>query len=283
MKRAHFLVIAVLLLAGCSRGLDHRVDGSSEAGYRASLAKIRKASSDSDMKRLEDAIRVLAVTDVSIGFEGGILGALRKLEGKPVESLAEFVMTQVDGRTGREILAEADKRKRDQAEKQLAAVEAEMARLKKAKAEKEAAKDFLAKIQIAEPRIAVTGTGAGRTGILDFKVVNGSEEALASLFLRAAVTGSEGRVLLADEFNYRASPPIGVGQTREVRLPSSAPNKWNSPELAQHVELGLQLQVENAVTTGGSRLAASFTAKDADRLALLERDHPVLQALVGTK
>jgi hypothetical protein len=278
-----FVFAAALLLASCGGGLDQKFDGTSEAAYRASLDKARKGSNPDEVKQLEDAIRILAVSDVSIGFEGGILGALDKMRGKTPESLADLVLAQVNGRTGREVIAAAATRKRDQADRDLATAKVEIAKLKKARAEKEAAREFLAKVEIQEPRIAILGSGAQRMGVLDFKVVNGSEEVLSSLFLRAAVTGAEGKVLLTDEFTYRASPPIAAAQMREVRLPSSSPNKWNSPQLAKEEKLGLALQVENASTASGSKLASSFTQKDAERLAQLEKQQPQLEALVAAK
>lgn len=280
MNRA-ILFVAALVLSACGGGLDQKLDGTSEATYRASLDKVRKGSSPEQVKQLEDALRVLAISDVSIGFEGGILGAMEKMRSKTPESLADTVLAAVNGRTGREVIAAAAARTKEQAAKQLAAAKAEMAVLKKARAEKEAAREFLARVEIQEPRIAILGAGAQRMGVLDFKVVNGSEETLSALFLRAVVTGAENKVLLIDEFTYRAAPPIAAQQTREVRLPSSAPNKWNSPELAKQAQLALRLQVENAATPAGSKLAASFTQKDVNRLALLETQQPQLEALAA--
>jgi hypothetical protein len=282
MNRA-ILLAAALLLASCGGGLDQKFDATSEAAFRASLDKARKGSNPEEVKQLEDAIRVLAVSDVSIGFEGGILGALDKLRGKAPESLADLVLAQVNGRTGRDVIAAAGARKHDQADRELGVAKAEISKLKKARAEKEAAREFLAKVEIQEPRIAILGSGAQRMGMLDFKVVNGSEETLSSLLLRASVTGAEGKVLMTDEFTYRASPPIAAAQVREVRLPSSSPNKWNSPELAKEERLGLALQVENASTASGSKLATSFTQKDAERLASLEKQQPQLEAMVAAK
>jgi hypothetical protein len=281
LPRALFFSIALGLLAGCSSGLDQKFDAPTEASYRASLERLRKHASPEEVKQVEDALRVLAVPDVSIGFEGGILGALEKLRGQRVDTLGEAVSAQVDGRTGRDIVAVAKVRLKQEAEKQLQAEKAEMAKLERAKGEKEAAREFLAKVEIQEPRIAILGTDAQRMGVLDFKVANGSEETLASLFLRASVAGADGKILFTDEFTYRASPPIAAGQVRDVRLPSNSPNKWNSPELAKQSQLGLQLQVENASTLAGSKLAASFTQKDAERLAMLAKHKPKLEALVA--
>lgn len=277
------LLAACLALAACSSGLDQKLDGSSDARYRTSLGKVRNSLSDEDRKQLDESLRILAVSDVSIGFEGGILGAVDKLRATPLAELGEPLMAQVNGRTGREIVAAAKVRMRDQAERQLASAKVEIDKLTRARKEKEAARDFLAKVEITEPRIGIVGADGQRMAMIDFKVANGSEEVLASLFLRATVSGADGKVLMTDEFTYKASPPIAAGQVRDVRLPSSSPNKWNSPELAKQAQLALQLQVENAATLAGSKLAASFTQKDADRLALLEKQKPVLEALVAAK
>ncbi|WP_171094287.1 DUF6694 family lipoprotein [Usitatibacter rugosus] len=277
------LLASTLALAACSGGLDQKLDGSSEAAYRTSLNKVRNSVSEEDRKQLDESLRILAVSDVSIGFEGGILTAVDKLRSTPLTELAEPLMPQVNGRTGRDIVAAAKLRMKEQAERQLATSKIEIEKLTRARKEKESARDFLAKVEILEPRIAIVGTDAQRMGILDFKVSNGSEEVLSSLFLRATVKGADDKVLMTDEFTYKASPPIAAGQVRDVRLPSSSPNKWNSSELAKQAQLALQLQVENAATLAGSKLAASFTQKDADRLALLEKQKPVLEALVAAK
>ena len=90
-------------------------------------------------------------------------------------------------------------------------------------------------------------------------------------------------MLVTDEFTYRASPPIAPAQVRGVRLPNSTPGKWNTPQLAKTADLALQLSVENATTAGGQKLATSFTQKDADRLALLGKQKPQLEALAAGK
>ncbi len=272
-----------LALSACTRGLDYKVDGSSEAAFKSSVQKIRDSASGEDVQLLEESIRVLAVPDMQIGFEGGILGAMEKMRAKNLESIAEIVLPQVNGKSGREIVSAAQKRMRDQARKQLAVQDAELDKLRKARAEKDSAREFLARIEILDPRLAVVGVSPMRSAILDFKVRNGSEEALASLFLRASVTGANNEVLLTDEFTYRASPPIAADQVREVRLPSSSPSKWNTPQLAGQATLSLKLQVENAATSAGTKLATSFTQMDEARLALLEKQKPELEAIVKGK
>ena len=103
-----------------------------------------------------------------------------------------------------------------------------------------------------------------------------------SVVLHAIVSGG-GAPLLEDEFTYRASPPIAADSVRDVRLPSTDPRKWNSPELAKQAELSLALTAENATTPAGTRLAANFGRKDAARLASLEALRPRLASLAAER
>ena len=282
LKRV-ILLSVVLLLCACTRGLDVPLDAKNEESFRLSLAKVRQSTSEDEAKQLDDALRVLAITNVSIGFEGGILGAIDKIAKNSPEVLSQDLLALVNGKTGREVLTMADKRRKEEAAKELAAESVEITKLVKARGEKEGAREILAKIAIDEPRIAVSGSGTSRMGIVDFQVRNTTEEALASLALRATVLGEDGKELFTDEFNYKPAAPIMPNETRAVRLPSSAPGKWNSPQLEKQAQLKLALSVENAATPSGNKLAASFGQKDADRLALLEKQKPRLEAFVNAK
>jgi hypothetical protein len=282
LKRV-ILLSVVMMLAACTHGLDVPLDAKNEESFRLSLAKARQSTSAEEAKQLDDALRVLAISNVSIGFEGGILGAMDRIAKNSPEVLSQDLLAQVDGKTGREVIAMAGKRRKDEAQKQLAAANAEITKLAKARSEKEGARDFLAKIAIDNPRMVMSGSGTSRMGIVDFEVRNTTEEALASLALRATVAGEDGKELFTDEFNYKPSAPIMPSEARPVRLPSSAPGKWNSPQLEKQTELKLALTVENAATPMGVKLATNFSRKDADRLALLEKQKPQLEAIVNGK
>ena len=161
MKRILCLIIAVLL-AACSSGLDRKLDGTSEKLFDASLASMKKSAKPDEVARLDDALLVLAISNVSIGFEGGILGAMKKiLRTKSPEQLAEQLMPVVDGMTGREIIKAGQKRKKDEAMKQLASADIEMAKLLKLREENTSTKGIFAPIQILEPTLRFNSIGIG--------------------------------------------------------------------------------------------------------------------------
>ncbi|MBL8515877.1 MAG: hypothetical protein JNM76_02815 [Betaproteobacteria bacterium] len=277
-----WLVVAPLMsvLAACSSGLDQKIDASSDAAFASSLANIRNSAKPEEVAALEAALRALAVTDVSIGYEGGIVGALEKLQAQPVAQLRDRFEAAANGKAGRAIIAAAAKRKKEQAGRELPLVEQELAKLAKLGAEREAGKDILDKIEIQLPRFGYQPTPTGKLAMLEFKVANNTDQKLTSLFLRgSAIDPGSQKVLFVDDINYKLPTGLAPGETKDIRLPYSQPGKWNAPDIAQRSEVELGIEVVNAETRPGAKLVAHFTHKDAERLAQLEVQKPLLEAM----
>ena len=283
MKRL-FCVIALLVLAACSGGLDRKLDGSSEKKFEASLEKIKKSAKPEDVAKLDEALLVLAVTDVSIGYEGGILGALKKLgAAKTPEQLAETLMPIVDGMTGRDVIAAGQKRKTAEATRQLAGTEKEIAGLAAMRDENNRSKAALQGIEVIEPTLRFNSVGPEKISVMDFKVRNGTATGLTYLFLRGTVAeAAGGKELHSDDINYKLSEsPLLPGETKAFRLPSSARGKWNAPNIWGKDNLSFRIDVVNAEDLAGKKMSTSFTHKDAARLALLEGNREALKKMLA--
>ena len=277
-------ILIALTLAACSSGLDRKIDGTSERTFETSLASMKKSAQPEEVARLDEALLVLAISNVSIGFEGGILGALKKITlARSPEQLADQLMPIVNGMTGREIIGTGQKRKKDEAGKQLAKIEREMAQLAALREENTSTKGILAPIVILEPTLRFNSIGPQKMSVMDFKVKNGSDVALTNLYLRGTVTESaSGKVLFSDDFNYKLSAaPLMQGETKVIRLPNSTYGKWNAPEIWGKENLGFTIEVVNAENLAGQRLAASFTRKDGERLVALEANKQALAKMLG--
>ena len=282
MKTFLAILIAFMLVA-CSSGLDRKLDGSNEKTFETSLAAMKKSAKPAEVAQLDEALLVLAISNVSIGFEGGILGALKKITAtKSPEQLADQLMPIVDGLTGREIIKAGQKRKHDEAAKQLAAIEIEVAQLTKLREENASTKGILAPIQILEPTLRFNSIGPQKMSVMDFKVKNGSDIALTFLYMRGTVTESAtGKVLFSDDINYKLrAEPLLQGETKAFRLPNSTNGKWNAPEVWGKENLGFTIEIVNAENLAGQRLAASFTAKDSERLVTLAANKQTLAKML---
>ncbi len=279
-----FLAILIaLMLAACSSGLDRKLDGSNDKTFETSLAAMKKSAKPAEVAQLDEALLVLAISNVSIGFEGGILGALKKITAtKSPEQLADRLMSIVDGQTGREIIKAGQKRKHDEATKQLAAIETEVAQLTKLREENASTKGILAPIQILEPTLRFNSVGPQKMSVMDFKVKNGSDIALTFLYMRGTVTESAtGKVLFSDDINYKLrAEPLLQGETKAFRLPNSTNGKWNAPEVWGKENLGFTIEIVNAENLAGQRLAASFTTKDSERLVTLAANKQTLAKML---
>ena len=283
MKKILSLLI-VFTLTACSSGLDGKLDGSSEKAFETSLARMKKSARPDDVARLDDALLVLAISNVSIGFEGGIVGALKKISvASSPEQLADQLMPIINGMSGREIIKAGQKRKTEEAAKQLARIEIEVSQLTKLRDEKASTKGILAPIQILEASLRFNSIGPQKMSVMDFKVKNGSDVALTYLYLRGTVTeaGSK-KVLFSDDINYKLSAePLQPNETKALRLPNSTHGKWNAPEIWGKENLGFSIEVVNAENLAGQRLAASFTHKDNERLATLEANKQALTKMIA--
>lgn len=277
-------ILIALALAACTSGLDRKIDGSTEKSFDTSLANMKKSAKAEDIARLDDALLVLAISNVSIGFEGGILGAMKKISGsKSPEQLADQLMSIVDGMTGREIIKAGQKRKKDEATKQLAKVETEIAKLTALREEYAGTRGILAPIRILEPALRFNSVGSQKMSVMTFTISNGSDIGLTYLYLRGTVTdAATGKALFSDDINYKLSAaPLLPGESKTLRLPNSAPGKWNAADIWGRENLGFTIAVVNAENLAGQKLAASFTAKDAERMALLEANKLVLTQMLA--
>ena len=279
-----YSIMLVLILAACTSGLDRKIDGSSEKTFEASLAAMKKSAKPEEVARLDDALLILAISNVSIGFEGGILGAMKKIStAKSPEQLADQLMPVVNGMTGREIIAAGRKRKKDEATKQLANVENEMTQLTKLREEHASTKGILSPIEILEPSLRFNSVGPQKMSVMDFKVKNGTDVELTNLYLRGTVKESAtGKVLFSDDINYKLrAAPLLQGETKALRLPNSTHGKWNSPEIWGKENLVFTIDVVNAENLAGQRLAAAFMHKDSQRLVALEADKQALGKMLA--
>ena len=274
-------MIAMALVA-CSSGLDRKIDGTTEKTFETSLAAMKKSATADEAARLDDALLVLAISNVSIGFEGGILGAFKKISAvKRAELLTDQLMPVVDGMSGREIIKAGQKRKEDEIAKQLGRIETEIAKLTKQRDEYASTKGILAPIRIVEPRLRFNRVGSQKMSVIDFTVNNSSDIALTYLYLRGIVAEkATGKALFTDDINYKLSAaPLMQGESKTLRLPHASPDKWNAPAVWGNENLVFRIDVVNAENLAGQKLAAAFTHKDIERMSALEDDKVALMQM----
>ncbi|MBL8512579.1 MAG: hypothetical protein JNJ55_01200 [Betaproteobacteria bacterium] len=279
-------IVVLLSLTACTKGLDRKINGTSESNFETSLAEIKKKANAEEVAQLDQALIALAVNDVSIGYEGGIALAFQKLAAsKTPEQLASTLMGTVDGKTGREVVEMGRQRLKSEGNKQLAAGDKEIAILKQMRDENLAKRAALEGIEVFDATIRFSSVGPERLSVVDFKVRNGTSTGLSHLYLRGmALDPASGKPLATEDFNYKLSEsPLLPGDTKSIRLPQGTRSKWNHPDIWGKEPLNFKVEVANAENLAGQKLTTAFTARDQARLDQLEANKKSLGALIGTQ
>jgi hypothetical protein len=198
------------------------VDGTSEESLKKSLEKVRAGLPENDREKLDQAIQDIAFEDLGLddllvaGKTGDALG------------LAEKIRQTLDGKTGAEILAQAQeiRAERERKEREQALQEIQELR-SKASAAEQAAKELKA-FQILRSRFYKRPQRYGRPEpIIELTVVNGTKFAISRAYFRGTIASS-GRAVpwLRDEFNYSISGGLEPGERATWKLAPNTFSDW---------------------------------------------------------
>ncbi len=267
MRSALVILAAVSsLLIGCTQPLDIRIDGSSQEAYKKSLAAIKAKLSPEETKKLEEAMQIV-VFSAMVPAEGGLFAMMAAMND-PEKTIATMLAT-VNGKTPRELIAQADAKIKERTKEELKSVVSEIAELEKRKADAGKAKVFLSGIVVADPKFYWSG-GYYPEPVIDLKVTNNSGIALSRLFFHGVVS-TPGRTIpwIAEDFNYEISGGLEHGETKHLRLAPNRFAKWGNDETQGRKDLVFTVTVVNASDAGKKKLAGEFGKGDEERLSKL--------------
>lgn len=255
------------LLIGCTQPLDTRIDGSSKEAYEKSLKAIKAKLSQEETKKLEEALQVVAVPAMLQPGEGGLVGMLAAL--KDPEKTFEKMLAEVNGKTPRELIAQADAKIKERAKEELKSVVSEIAELEKRKAGAEKAKELLSKITTTDPRY-YWSSGFLPAPVIDFNLTNNSGVALSRVYFHGVVSTPGRSIAWIDkDFNYELPGGLENGETKHLRLSPNMFSGWGERETQGRKDLVLTITVVNAAGADKKKLAEEFGKSDAERLSKL--------------
>lgn len=260
------IVLAALLLAGCTGPLDTKLDASSQDAYTRSINAIKAKLAPEETKKFEEALRVVAFS--TIPTEGGLIGMIAAMKD-PEKAIANMLST-VNGKTPREIIALANAKVAERAKEELKSVIAEIATLEKNKAEAGKAQAVLALITVTSPRYYWGGSEYYRTPRIELTVTNNTGMALSRLYFHGIVS-TPGRTIpwIEESFNYTVPGGIEHGETTRLLLAPNRYSKWGAGETQGRTDLVFTVTAVNADNAEKKPIAAEFDKDDAERLTKL--------------
>lgn len=210
------IVIACIVLAGCS---DPKIDASSDEAMNASVGKVRESLPEAKRKEFDEAIQVLAFSQIDIKdlFAARATG-VGNLEGKVRQSL--------DGKTGDQVIAEAERVRAERKERERQQAIDEIRELEEEFAKVEDAREQLKKFKVIRSRFHMREREfMGKQPIIELTVKNGTGQAVSRGYFEGTLASPDRSVPWhQDTFNYSISGGLEPGEEASWSL---APNMFS--------------------------------------------------------
>lgn len=218
MRQKLLFLALVLLLAGCS---DPKIDASSDEAMEKSVEEIRKDLPKDRKKAFDEALQIVALRDLDLKdlFEDGMLGT-KKSTAKIREAL--------DGKTGEEVIAEAEKVKKEREKRAKEGALQKVAELEAKKEKAEKAKKHLARFTVISARFYKQERKyLGEEPIIELTVKNGTPHAVSRAYFKGTLASPNRSVpWLVDTFNYEISGGLEPGEEATWSLVPNIFSEW---------------------------------------------------------
>lgn len=255
------------ILAGCN---DPKIDASSDETMKTSVEKVRESLPDKKRKDFDEAIQVLAFSQIDLKdiFAEGAAGA-GNLEGKVRQSL--------DGKTGEQVIAEAERVRTERKERELQQALEEIRELEAKRTKSESAREQLKKFQVIRSRFYMREQEyRGEQPIIELTVKNGTDKAVSRAYFEGTLASPDRSVPWhQDSFNYSISGGLEPGEEASWSLAPNMFSDWgriDSPDDAVFTVTVEQLDGADGKPLYSTR---EFGQRERERLGKLKKKYGV--------
>lgn len=271
-----FVVPMMLLgLAACSE-TERTIDATSDESLRRSVSEISATLSSPDREKFEEAVALMAISSNVEAFSN-ILALFGSGDSNPPAERQVVAESQsLHGKTAAQVLELADARRMAILERQLDAVERDIAALKREIEQEEQSAKALAeitdKIEITSPRFRIQRDRFSSEPVVEFNIANVSDRALKRVFFRGLLE-TPGRSVpwVDEEFNYEIRGGLEPGESRHLALAPNMFSPWGDAELEGKEGLVLTVEVLGIEDASGERLKPKTKFGGIDRRARAAR------------
>jgi PBP1b-binding outer membrane lipoprotein LpoB len=254
------LAIVVVALSGCS---DPTIDASSDESMKQSVQKVRESLPESKRAEFDEAMQVLAFSQVDMKelFAEGAAG-VGNLEGKVRQSL--------DGKTGEQVIAEAEHIKAERKERERQQALEEIRELVAKRAKSESARQQLKKFQVLRSRFYMREREfMGKQPIIELTVKNGTEHAVSRAYFEGTLASPDRSVPWhKDTFNYSIPGGLEPGEEATWNLAPNMFSDWGKADAP--AEAVFTVTVEQLDGPDGEPIYSTREFSDYDRERLNE-------------
>lgn len=259
------VTLIVIAVAACS---DPKIDASSDQTMKQSVEKVRASLPEAKRSQFDEALRVLAFSEISMKdlFAEGAAG-VGNIEGKVRQSL--------DGKTGQEVIAQAEQMKaeRKQRERKQALKEIRELEAKNAKSEK--AREQLKQFEVIRSRFHMREREfMGEQPVIELTVRNGTSSAVSRAYFEGTLASPDRSVPWhQDTFNYSISGGIEPGEKASWSLAPNMFSDWGSIDAPSDAVFTVTVEQLDGPDGEAIYSARDFSEYDEKRLKELKEEY----------
>ena len=261
MKRTFLIVAMSLAIAGCG---DPKIDGKSEAAYKASISKIADSLPESQRTEFAESLSIITMSGLSLAdiFSGK----------QSLESVKEKAIASLDGKTAAQVVDEASRirAEREAKEKQQAVNEVQELLGKKTAADTD--RSELAKFTVSKSRFSMRPQEySSPQPIINISVTNGTSHPISRAYFKGTIS-SPGRSVpwFSDDFNYNIKGGLEPGESAEWSLAPNMYSDWGKIDAPTDAIFTVEVVRLDGPDQKALFDSSKFSEKDESRLKALQ-------------
>ena len=259
------LIILMFLISGCS---DPKIDASSDESMKESIQQIRKSLSDDKKEKFDDALKILAFSQINLKsiFAEGAAG-VGTTELKMKEAL--------NGKTGDEIISEAQRIKEQRKEKEKIQAINEIKELTEKKEKSQKARNALKSFKIERSRFYKKEQTYGEPKpIIELTVTNWTSHPISRAYFKGTLASPNRSVpWLVETFNYQISGGLEPGEEANWSLAPNMFSDWGTVDAPADAILTVEVEKLDGVDGKPIFSSRDFSKRDAERLDKLKKEY----------
>ena len=271
--RFFVVVVATLVLVGCS---DPKVDTSSEENAKASVEKIRNSLPENKRSEFDESLELIAFSEIDVGD-------IMQVGDGVFDSTVSKMKRALEGKTGIEIIAEANRIQEERKVRERTQAIAEITELEEKKSLNATARAELAKFEVLRSRFYKEEQEYGSPrAIIELSVRNGTNKAVSRAYF-VGTLASPGRSVpwFKDSFNHPISGGLEPGEIARWSLVadrySVGYSVWGSVDAPADAIFTVEVEKLDGADNKVMFSTTDFSEEDKERLRTLKIQYGIFK------
>lgn len=258
-------LVLLTLLISCS---EPTIDTTSDATIEASTQRVRDSLPPSKREEFDEALQELTASQLD-------MAVLFALSGDSSSNIKNKMLEGLNGKTGDQIIAEAERIKAERLAREREQALNEIQELEAKKQAADTAKTELKRFEVLRSRFYIQETDfMGDQAVIELSVKNGTDSAISrAYFIGTLASPNRSIPWHKDSFNYTISGGLEPGEEASWRLSPNILSGWGHVDAP--ADAVFTVTVEELDGPDGETLYSlkDFSERDAERLRELKMEY----------